>query len=50
MPELVHATYNDIHILIKDATKKIEKFKPELIVAIGMLTSSLVVQILTATI
>jgi hypothetical protein len=37
VPELRHATYNDIHNLIKDATKQIAEFKPELLIAIGMI-------------
>ena len=37
MVELVHVTYNGIHNLIKNATKEIAKFEPELLIAIGML-------------
>jgi len=35
MAELLHATYNDIHVLIKNAIKEIQEFKPELLIAIG---------------
>lgn len=42
MGELKHlrATYNDIHIIIKDSADKIAAFKPNLFVAIGLYLSS----------
>ena len=35
-PEHIHATYNDIHNLIKASADKIAAFKPNLFVAIGL--------------
>lgn len=40
-PEHLHATYNDIHNLIKVSADKIAAFKPNLFVAIGSCLSIL---------
>ncbi|KAI0741930.1 PRTase-like protein [Daedaleopsis nitida] len=34
-PEHLRITYNDVHNLIRDSAKKIESFKPDILIAIG---------------
>jgi hypothetical protein len=46
-PEHSRATYNDIHDLIKASAEKIVEFKPNMIIAIGVLSSFGVYEILS---
>lgn len=39
--EHVHATYNDIHNLIKGSIDKLAAFKPNLFIAIGLYFSTM---------
>ena len=34
--EHLRVTYNDVHNIIKKSAKKINEFKPDLVIAIGM--------------